>query len=963
MYFHFMKNDVLFYLYPQTYLFCCYAGILLLCLATLICDFWLYKQVFLKMSWLFDLLAVRLPFPLCFSLLFFNNCWASDLAIFYGKPLPVNELSLYQRVVVQADQTSPAQLQQLTAYDVQVLAYLSLGEGHPQDIVASSAKSLAKNFSWNSLVMDLTDANWQRHVLQQAEELLAQGYQGFFLDTLDSYWLAEISAEELNAQQQALAELIHKLKTLGAKVLIQNRGFELLDDTHQVIDAIAAESFFAGYNVAQDSYKLVNESDRQWLIAQFDKASEMGLETIAIDYVKTHQDRAEIADKIKALGITPWVADGHLTQLGTGNLRPVARRVLIAYDSRQENFSHSIGHQQFVPHLEYLGYLPEYIDIAEEKWPQADPALYAGALFYLSSSQYSEKLLKQLSHWQHHIPLLFLNDLPTDDIFLQNLGIKLTDVDKKGKIVFKSAAPWSFEANINDVPSWMHPQVAIQNINSENQIHLSLKNKKQQAALAITGPWGGVVLQPALFLPLPEEQLKWLHDPIKLLRQGLQLADLPVADITTENGRRIMTSHIDGDGFVSRAKYPGSPMAAEVMLKQLIEPYHLPITVSVIEGEVGPKGLYPKDSAAAEALAREIFAKPYVEIASHSFSHPFFWGEVPTTTSLDDGFHLPIKNYQLSIEREIIGSINYINEHLTTKEKPVSIMLWTGEAMPEGDAIAYTKKIGVLNVNGGNTKLIKGQDSLTNLWPIGRPLKQGIQVYAPIMNENFYTELWQGAHFGYQRVLETYQLTDQPRRYKPVSIYYHFYSAEDPAGIRALKRVYDDVLTQHIFPMFLSDYARKAEEFYHYGLAKTPSGEWFTKLNYINTLRISKTMGLPLLNDTNHVIGYKDYNESVYVHLNQNVVQVAFQDKPLNTGYLVSSSATLKQWMSHRTGKRTEISFVADSFIPFELVLSHPGKCRLSVEGIEYQSRGSKNRHHFQLANAVSNKLMTIICQ
>jgi hypothetical protein len=100
--------------------------------------------VFLKLSVLFDLLAVKLLFPLCCSLLFLNNCWASDLAIFYGKPLPVNELSLYQRVVVQADQTTPAQLQQLTAYDVQVLAYLSLGEGHPQDIVASSAKSLAK---------------------------------------------------------------------------------------------------------------------------------------------------------------------------------------------------------------------------------------------------------------------------------------------------------------------------------------------------------------------------------------------------------------------------------------------------------------------------------------------------------------------------------------------------------------------------------------------------------------------------------------------------------------------------------------------------------------------------------------------------------------------------------------------------------------------------------------------------
>jgi peptidoglycan/xylan/chitin deacetylase (PgdA/CDA1 family) len=533
----------------------------------------------------------------------------------------------------------------------------------------------------------------------------------------------------------------------------------------------------------------------------------------------------------------------------------------------------------------------------------------------------------------------------------------------KDEVVFNADTTWSFEASISDLPSWLRPELAIENTTPANQVQLYLGESKQQAAIALTGPWGGVVLQPALFLSLPEGQRQWLLDPIKLLHQWLQLADLPVADITTENGRRIMTSHIDGDGFVSRAKFPGSPLAGEVMHKQLIEHYQLPITVSVIEGEVGPTGLYPKESAAAEALAREIFAKPYVEVASHSYSHPFYWNDISPENSLDYGYHLPIKNYQLSVEREVVGSIKYINEHLTTAEKPVSIMLWTGGAMPGAQAIAYTKKMGVLNVNGGNTKLVNGQASLTNLWPIGRPLKQGIQVYAPIMNENVYTELWKGAHFGYQRVLETYQLTDQPRRYKPVSIYYHFYSAEDPAGIRALKRVYDGVLAQHIFPMYLSDYARKAEEFYHYGLAKTPGGEWFTKLNQINTLRIPKNMGLPLLNDTNHVIGYKHYNDSVYVHLNQNVVQVAFRETPPNMGYLVSSSATLKQWKSQRTNKHTEISFVADSYLPFELVLSHPGQCQLSVDGIEYQSQGSDNKHHFQLSNAVKNQLMAISCQ
>jgi hypothetical protein len=61
---------------------------------------------------------------------------------------------------------------------------------------------------------------------------------------------------------------------------------------------------------------------------------------------------------------------------------------------------------------------------------------------------------------------------------------------------------------------------------------------------------------------------------------------IPAPDITTENGRRLFFSHIDGDGFPSLAEFPGSPPAAEVLLKEILEKYRVPTTVSVIEAEV-----------------------------------------------------------------------------------------------------------------------------------------------------------------------------------------------------------------------------------------------------------------------------------------------------------------------------------------------------------------------------------------
>ena len=61
------------------------------------------------------------------------------------------------------------------------------------------------------------------------------------------------------------------------------------------------------------------------------------------------------------------------------------------------------------------------------------------------------------------------------------------------------------------------------------------------------------------------------------------------------------------------------------MLEAFIEPHELLTSVSVIEGEIGPKGRYPHLARELEPIAREIFANRKVEVASHSFSHPFYW--------------------------------------------------------------------------------------------------------------------------------------------------------------------------------------------------------------------------------------------------------------------------------------------------------------------------------------------------
>jgi hypothetical protein len=103
-----------------------------------------------------------------------------------------------------------------------------------------------------------------------------------------------------------------------------------------------------------------------------------------------------------------------------------------------------------------------------------------------------------------------------------------------------------------------------------------------------------------------------------------------------------------------------------VLFREIFDRYRLPMTMSVIEGEVGKAGMYPQLSAELEPIARKIFAQPYVEVASHVFASvrmaapwraratPRWWRATRTTTQR-------IPGYRMDLNREIGGSIDYIN--------------------------------------------------------------------------------------------------------------------------------------------------------------------------------------------------------------------------------------------------------------------------------------------------------------
>ena len=82
---------------------------------------------------------------------------------------------------------------------------------------------------------------------------------------------------------------------------------------------------------------------------------------------------------------------------------------------------------------------------------------------------------------------------------------------------------------------------------------LRLKTERGESMdAAALMPWGGYVLRPYSHMSLPANRgERWVVDPIGFLRAALALPDMPVPDVTTENGRRLMMVHVDGERFVT----------------------------------------------------------------------------------------------------------------------------------------------------------------------------------------------------------------------------------------------------------------------------------------------------------------------------------------------------------------------------------------------------------------------------
>lgn len=876
------------------------------------------------------------------------------VALHYGAAAPLADLKVFDIAVVEPGHGQDP-VRYRSATDSELFAYVSVAEvqssrPYYRDIPADW--KLARNGAWNSEVIDQTPAQWPEFFATRVVgPLWQQGYRGFFLDTLDSYRLATQFDEA--AQQAGLVRVIETLHQRFPGIqLIQNRGFEIVGRVHDKIRMVAAESLFKGWNATARRYEDVAPADREWLLGQLRTVRERyRLPVLAIDYVPPH-DRAQArqtAQRIKDLGFIPWVTDSAMQTVGVGAVELVPRRVLFLYDSEESPaLNYTNAHRFLQMPLNHMGYVVDYADVRQPLPEGIYRDRYAGVVTWFSGfvpPAYSPGLSQWLqARMAEGMPVAIVGNfgLQPDKGLADRLGIQAAASPHQGTLSIVAQHPMmGFEIAPQPPQRQFEPVRLAAAQQGKAQPLVEFRDQRGQAFVAgALMPWGGFILDPYALVEIPgTEYARWVIDPFAFVTRALSLPPLPVPDVTTENGRRLFFSHVDGDGFASRAELPGSPFAAEVLLKEVFEKYKVPQTMSVIEGEVAPHGLYPQISPQLEDIARRMFRLPHVEVASHTYSHPFLWDQGVKhglfAENAEAAINLSLPGYTMDLTREIVGSTDYINQRLAPQGKPVKILLWSGDTAPNAQALEITSRAGLLNMNGGDTSITRANPSLTAVGAHGIQKNGYLQVYAPITNENIYTNLWHGPYYGFERVIESFQMTDAPRRIKPVDIYYHVYSASKRASLNALHKAYRWALAQPLHPVFASEFIRKVQDFHTFAIARDGQGWRLRGDGALRTVRLPAELGRPALSASQGIAGFREGPEGLYVHmagaaawLQAGAPQAAAAPQP----YLRDANARLDGWQTLAQGRG--VDFTLKGFAaPLQFSLGDAQGCQVTANG------------------------------
>lgn len=243
---------------------------------------------------------------------------AGPWAVYYSDAAPLQAFERYKLLVLDSDQHPP--IEPLAERGKMLLGYISLGEVENYRSYYGDVKSeeilFDENPHWKgSYFVDVRSPLWTKRVIEElVPDILRQGFDGLFLDTLDNPpHLERVDPEKYRGMTEAAAVLIRTLRRNYPSIpIMMNRGYELIPHVGNQIDFILGESVYADYDFDKKVYRRVPTAlyEEQVRILKAAKTRFPRLRIFTLDYWDP-KDRREIADIYRVQrenGFEPYVS-------------------------------------------------------------------------------------------------------------------------------------------------------------------------------------------------------------------------------------------------------------------------------------------------------------------------------------------------------------------------------------------------------------------------------------------------------------------------------------------------------------------------------------------------------------------------------------------------------------------------------------------------------------------------------
>lgn len=248
-----------------------------------------------------------------------------DWVVYYDDKEPARAFFDYDLVVFDSHYHPP--LRPLNERGKTVLGYLSVGEVESLrpwfEEVRGQGLLLEENPHWpGSHFVDVRDPRWRARVVEElVPQLVEQGFDGVFLDTLDNpLHLEERDPERFAGMTVAAADLVRAIRRHYPYLEIMvNRAYDLLPRIAPSIDRVLGESVRTDYDFEDETYQRVDADLHREQVQRLQELGErfphLTIHTLDYWYPDDPEAIAGIYAEQRAHGFRPYVATLALDRL------------------------------------------------------------------------------------------------------------------------------------------------------------------------------------------------------------------------------------------------------------------------------------------------------------------------------------------------------------------------------------------------------------------------------------------------------------------------------------------------------------------------------------------------------------------------------------------------------------------------------------------------------------------------